>query len=168
MNFANGQADGSNPFGTPSPNAHPSSIHTSPQQAPPLSYDSSPKVVIDNTIPMFSQAPPQQFPSIPLTFSELPQWNAPFSMPQQESYGMSTLPQNASYFDDTYSQQQTNQMADFLNPSWSQDNRGTGLNHEQQSRLMQDFEMNEAKTIEQMIQQSHQLFRPPQVQTYCG
>jgi hypothetical protein len=32
--------------------------------------------------------------------------------------------------------------------------------------LMQDFEMHETSKIEEMIQQSNQLFRPPQLHNY--
>lgn len=124
----------------------------------------SPKASIDNNIPTFNYPPTTQFASLPATFSELPQWNPTFSMPPHENYNMPTMPMASPFYNEVYAAHQGYEMADYLNPGWSQDNRGAGLNQEQQMQLMHDFEMNEAKNIEQMIQQSHQLFRPPQMQ----
>jgi hypothetical protein len=71
---------------------------------------------------------------------------------------------SSPFYNEAYAANQGYEMADYLNPAWSQDARGTGLNQQQQMELMHDFEVNEAKKIEMMIEQSHQLFRPPQLQ----
>ncbi|KAF1944593.1 hypothetical protein EJ02DRAFT_442406 [Clathrospora elynae] len=164
FNFSNNQAKLPNPFSS-SPSMPPVSLHMSPQQ-PPLSYsDFSPKTSMDANIPVYSYPPTTQFSVLPTTFAELPQWNPTFSMPPQDTYNMSTMPMTSSSFhNEAYTQ--SYEMADYLNPAWSQGNRGAGLNQQQQMQLMHDFEMNEPKNIEQMIQQSHQLFPPPQLQTY--
>lgn len=101
-----------------------------------------------------------------MPFAELPQWNPTYSMPPQEQYGMPTMPMASPFYNEAYAANQGFEVADYLNPGWSQDARGNGLNQEQQMQLMHDLEMNEMKNIEEMIQQSHQLFRPPQLQTY--
>jgi hypothetical protein len=168
FSFSNGQATISNPFSS-SPNTQNASLHTSPQQPPSLVYtELSPKTSMDASIPMYSYPPTTQFASLPTTFADLPSWNPSFSMPQQDPYNMSTMPMTSSAFhNEAYAANQGYEMADYLNPGWSQDARGAGLNQEQQMQLMHDFEMNEAKNIEMMIEQSHQIFPPPpQQQTY--
>lgn len=165
LNFASQQANASSPFNT-SPSAQQASLHTSPHQPPPLTYtDMSPKTSIDAGVPIFGYPPTTQFSSLPTTFAELPQWNPTFSMPQQDNnFGMPTMPLTSPFYNEVYAANQGFEVADYLNPGWSQDNRGVGLTQDQQMQLMHDFEMNEAKNIEEMIQQSHQLFRPPQMQ----
>lgn len=71
-------------------------------------------------------------------------------------------------FNESYAANHGYPMTDYLYPQWSQDDtgRGSGLNQEQQMQLMQDFEANETSKIEQMIQQSHQIFRPFQQTQY--
>lgn len=163
FNFSNSQSNVPNPFAS-SPSAQHASLQTSPQ--PPYT-DMSPKSSVDANIPIYSYAPPTtQFAPLPTTFAELPQWNPTFSMPQQEQYGLPTMPLSSSFYNEAYAANQGYQVADYLNPGWSEETRGNGLNQQQQVQLMQDFEMNEAKTIEDMIHQSHQLFRPPQLQTH--
>jgi hypothetical protein len=86
-------------------------------------------------------------------------------MPPQDNYNMTNMQMASSpFYNEAYAANQGYEMADYLNPAWSQDARGTGLNQQQQMELMHDFEVNEAKKIEMMIEQSHQLFRPPQLQ----
>ncbi len=168
LNFASKQTNLPNGFAA-SPNGHPSSGQVQPPHTRPMQFsDMSPKAALDTNIPpFFNQVPTTQFSTLPTTFAELPQWNPTFSMPpRQEGFGMPTMPMNSSFYNEAYAANQGYEMADYLNPGWSQEARGNGLNHQQQSQLMQDFEMNESKTIEQMIQQSHQLFRPPQLQTF--
>ncbi|KAL7774459.1 hypothetical protein CFE70_005371 [Pyrenophora teres f. teres 0-1] len=109
-------------------------------------------------------SPTTQFTSLPTTFAELPQWNPTFTMPPQDNYN--PMPMASPYYNESYAANQGYEMADYLNPAWSQDARGSGLNQQQQMELMHDFEMKEAKNIEMMIEQSHQLFPPPQLQTY--
>ncbi|KAF2645182.1 hypothetical protein P280DRAFT_513102 [Massarina eburnea CBS 473.64] len=157
---------------TPSSQQQSASTHLSPQHAAPQPYlDASPKSSIDHNIPIFnySQAPPQ-FAPLPTTFAELPQWNPAFSMPPlQEPFSMSVQPQSqhltSPIFNENYAANQGYPMTDYLYPQWGEDLRGGGLTHEQQMQLMQDFEANETGKIEEMIQQSHQLFRP-HVQSY--
>ncbi|PSN61680.1 hypothetical protein BS50DRAFT_638975 [Corynespora cassiicola Philippines] len=165
FNFNAPQTNGHNAFST-SPSV---SLQPSPQQIPPQPYmDTSPKTSVDTTnIPTFSYPPSTQFTPLPTTFAELPQWNPTFALPHQDQYGMPGVPQPLSspLYNEHYMANQGYPMADYLNPQWSNENRGTGLNHEQQQQLMQTFEANETGTIEAMIQQSNQLFRPP-VQTY--
>ncbi|KAL6703499.1 hypothetical protein ACN47E_009597 [Coniothyrium glycines] len=166
FNFANNPTNGSgsNPFAT-SPHGQTATLHTSQQQpAPPPYTDMSPKASINGNLPIFDFPTTTQFSSLPTTFAELPQWNPTFSMPQQDSFGMPTMPLTSPFYNEAYAANQGYEMADYLNPGWSQDNRGAGLNQEQHMQLMHNLEMNEAKNIEQMIHQSHQLFRPPQVQ----
>jgi hypothetical protein len=164
FSFTSQQPSASSSF-TTSPNAQHASLHTSPQQQAPLSYtDMSPKTSMDASIPIFSYPPTTQFSSLPTTFAELPQWNPTFSMPQQDNFGMPTMPLTSPFYNEAYAANHGFEVADYLNPGWSQDNRGAGLTQDQQMQLMHDFEMNEAKNIEEMIQQSHQLFRPPQMQ----
>lgn len=152
-----------------SPSAQHATIQTSPHQSIPSSQpytDMSPKTSMDANIPIYTFPPTTQFSSLPSTFAELPQWNPTFSMPPQEQYGMPTMAMPSPFYNVEYAAHQGYEMADYLNPGWSQDARGAGLNQQQQMELMHDLEMNEAKNIEEMIQQSHQLFRPPQLQTY--
>ena len=87
-------------------------------------------------------------------------------MPQQVQYSMPNMPTTSQFYNQAYAANQGYEVADYLNPGWSQEARRNGLNQEQQMQLMQDFEMNEAKNIEQMIQQSHQLFPPPHPQNF--
>lgn len=166
FNFNAPQTNGQNVFSS-SPSTHPASLHTSPQQAPPQPYmDSSSKSAMDTSIPTFNYPPTTQFAPLPTTFAELPQWNPTFSMPHQEPFGMATMPLSSPIYNESYAANQGYPMADYLYPQWSEESRGTGLNQEQQMQLMQDFEANETGKIEAMIQQSNQLFRPPQLQTY--
>ncbi|KAH9882201.1 hypothetical protein J1614_001373 [Plenodomus biglobosus] len=166
FNFNNNQANGTSSF-SPSPNMQNVSPHTTSQPPPQISYtDMSPKVSTDTGMPMYGYPPTTHMSSLPATFAELPQWNPTFSMPPQEQYGMPTMPVASPFYNEAYAANQGYEVADYLNPGWSQDARGNGLNQEQQEQLMHDFEMNEMKNIEEMIQQSHQLFRPPQLQTY--
>lgn len=151
-----------------SPGAQSTSLHTSPQQMPPQLYmDTSPKSSIDTGIPAFNYTPTTQFTPLPTTFAELPQWNPTFSMPHHESFGMPTAsqPLTSPIYNENYAANHGYPMTDYLYPQWSQESRGSGLNQEQQMQLMQDFEANETGKIEEMIQQSHQLFRP-YVQSY--
>lgn len=157
--------NGQPPNGQP-PNGQPPSLHASqPQQLPPVYTDMSPKASIDSAMPIYNFAPNTQFAQLPTTFAELPQWNPTFSMPQQEQYGLPTMPLSSPFYNEAYAANQGYEVADYLNPGWSQ-SRGHGLNHQQQTQLMQDFEMHETSKIEEMIQQSYQLFRPPQLQTF--
>jgi hypothetical protein len=166
FNFNNGQSNGTSPYAT-SPNAQHASVHTSPQQPQIHSYtDMSPKTSIDATMPIYSYPPTTQFTSLPTTFAELPQWNPTFSMPPQEPFGMPTMPLSSPFYNEAYAANQGYELADYLNPGWSQEARGNGLTQQQQMQLMQDFEMHETSKIEEMIQQSNQLFRPPQLPTY--
>jgi hypothetical protein len=143
-------------------------LQTPPRQPPSLTYtDLSPKTSMDANIPIYSYPPTTQFTSLPTTFADLPQWNPTFTMPAQDAYNMTTMGMASSpFYNEAYAANQGYEMADYLIPGWSQDARGTGLNQQQQMELMHDLEMNETKTIEMMIEQSHQLFRPPQLQTY--
>jgi hypothetical protein len=166
FNFNNGQSNGTSPYAT-SPNAQHASVHTSPQQPQIHNYtDMSPKTSIDATMPIYSYPPTTQFTSLPTTFAELPQWNPTFSMPPQEPFGMPTMPLSSPFYNEAYAANQGYELADYLNPGWSQEARGNGLTQQQQMQLMQDFEMHETSKIEEMIQQSNQLFRPPQLPTY--
>ncbi|KAL5428579.1 hypothetical protein PMIN04_000725 [Paraphaeosphaeria minitans] len=147
---------------SPSSNAQPASSHTSPQQAPLQAYiDTHTKLQIDN-MPTFNYSPTTQFTALPTTFAELPHWNPTFTMAPQDSYmnGMQAAP--SPVYNESYAANQGYQMTDYLYPQWSQEGvgRGHGLNQEQQMQLMQDFEANETGKIEEMIQQSHQLFQP--------
>lgn len=83
-------------------------------------------------------------------------------MPSQEPFGMSpaSQPLTSPIYNENYAANQGFPMTDYLYPQWSQEDRGAGLNHEQQMQLMQDFEANETGHIKEIIQQSHQLFRP--------
>jgi hypothetical protein len=115
---------------------------------------------------MYSYPPTTQFTSLPTTFADLPQWNPTFSMPPQEPFGMPTMPLSSPFYNEAYAANQGYELADYLNPTWGQEARGNGLTQQQQMELMQDFEMHETSKIEEMIQQSNQLFRPPQLHTY--
>jgi hypothetical protein len=164
FNFTNGLSNPPNPFSS-APSAQQAGLQTSPQQAPPMAYNElSPKTSMENSIPSYSYAPTTQFAPLPTTFAELPQWNPTFTMPAQDGYNMTNMQMASPFYNEAYAANQGYEMADYLNPAWSQDARGTGLNQQQQMELMHDFEMNEAKNIEMMIEQSHQLFRPPQLQ----
>jgi hypothetical protein len=166
LNFNNAQSNGSSPFAS-SPNSQHAALHTTPQQSQIHAYtDMSPKTSIDAAMPIYSYPPTTQFTSLPTTFAELPQWNPTFSMPPQEPFGMPTMPLSSPFYNEAYAANQGYELADYLNPGWSQDARGNGLTQQQQMQLMQDFEMHETSKIEEMIQQSNQLFRPPQLQTY--
>ncbi|KAF1955934.1 hypothetical protein CC80DRAFT_492861 [Byssothecium circinans] len=152
--------------------------HLSPQHISPQPYlDTSPKSSIDHTIPSFNYTQaPSHFTPLPTTFAELPQWNPAFSMPHQEpfnnmqgqgqSHGQGQ-PLTSPVFNENYAANQGYPMTDYLYPQWGQDHslRGNGLTQEQQMQLMQDFEANETGKIEEMIQQSHMIFRP-HVQSY--
>ncbi|KAH4601738.1 hypothetical protein HBI68_141870 [Parastagonospora nodorum] len=166
FNFANGQSNGTSPFAS-SPNTQQASLHTSPQQPQLHTYtEMSPKTSIDSALPMYSYPPTTQFASLPTTFTELPRWTPNFSMPQQDPFGQATMPLTSPFYNEAYAANQGYEVADYLNPGWSQEARGQGLNQQQQMQLMQDFEMHETSKIEEMIQQSNQLFRPPHLQTF--
>ena len=165
FNFNNTPSNNTSPFAS-SPNTQHVSLHASQQQQLPQYTDMSPKTSMDAAMPMYSYPPTTQFSSLPTTFAELPQWNPTFSMPQQEPFGMPTMPLSSPFYNEVYAANQGYELADYLNPGWSQDARGNGLTQQQQMQLMQDFEMHETSKIEEMIQQSYQLFRPPQLQTY--
>ncbi|KAF1919906.1 fungal-specific transcription factor domain-containing protein [Ampelomyces quisqualis] len=166
FHFSNGQSNGTSPYAT-SPNLQDASLHPSSQQFQSHSYtDMSPKTSIDAAVPIHSYPATTQFTSLPATFAELPQWNPTFSLPPQDPYGMPTMPLSSPLYNEAYAANQGYQLADYLNPGWSQQARGNGLTQQQQMQLMQDFEMHETTKIEEMIQQSNQLLRPPQLQTY--
>ncbi|USP76125.1 hypothetical protein yc1106_03399 [Curvularia clavata] len=159
LNFTNGQANAPAPFSS----VQQPDLQTSPQQSSLAYNDMSPKTTAETNISLYNYPPTTQFNSLPTTFAELPQWNPTFTMPSQDNFNM---PTSSSFYNEAYAANQGYEMANYLNPAWSQDARGTGLNQQQQMELMHDFEMNESKNIEMMIEQSHQLFRPPQLQTY--
>lgn len=166
FSFNGHQPNGTSSF-SPSPHNPSASLNTPSQQPPQLSYtDMSPKTSMDPNIPVYGLTQATNLPPRPMPFAELPQWNPTYSMPPQEQYGMPTMPMASPFYNEAYAANQGFEVADYLNPGWSQDARGNGLNQEQQMQLMHDLEMNEMKNIEEMIQQSHQLFRPPQLQTY--
>lgn len=157
--------NGSHTAVSQSPSNPPASLQASPQQQmrPSSFAEHHPKTSLDTNIPAFNYSAPTQFSSLPTTYAELTQWTPTFSMPQQEPFGMSVTQSMASpIYNETYAAHQGYPMTDYLYPQWSQESfgRGLGLNQEQQVQLMQDFEANETSKIEQMIQQSHQLFRP--------
>ncbi|EMD95858.1 hypothetical protein COCC4DRAFT_18753 [Bipolaris maydis ATCC 48331] len=163
FNFVNGQANAPAPFSS-APSVQQADLHSSPQQPPSLTHnDMSPKTSVDSSIPIYTHPPTTQFNSLPTTFAELPQWNPTFTMPSQDNFNM---PVASPFYNESYAANQGYEMADYLNPAWSQDSRGTGLNQQQQMELMHDFEMNESKNIEMMIEESHQLFRPPRLHNY--
>ena len=150
---------------SPSSSVRPNSSHTSPQQIHTQPYlNTQAKTSIDNNVPIFNYPPTTQFTALPTTFAELPHWNPTFTMAPQETYGYHNgIPQATSpIYNESYAANQGYPMTDYLYPQWSQESvgRGNGLNQEQQMQLMQDFQANETGKIEQMIQQSHQLFRP--------
>ncbi|KAH9874756.1 hypothetical protein IAQ61_003946 [Plenodomus lingam] len=166
FNYNSSQANGPSSF-SHSSNSQNASQQMPSQPPPQISYtDVRPKTSMDARIPMYGYAPTTQMSSLPTTFAELPHWNPTFSMPPQERYCVPTMPLAYPFYNEAYAANQGYEVADYLNPGWSQDARGNGLNQEQQMQLMHDFEMNEMKNIEEMIQQSHQLFRPPQLQTF--
>jgi hypothetical protein len=156
-----------------SPATHSSSMDTSPQQYTSQPFmESSPKSSIDTNIPSFNYPPSSQFTThfnpLPTTFSELPQWNPNFNLPQQEPYSMPPISQALSspIYNEHYAANQGYPMVDYLYPQWSNEQqRSMGLNQAQQMELMQTFEANEAGKIEAMIQQSNQIFRP-HIRTY--
>ncbi|CAI6332607.1 unnamed protein product [Periconia digitata] len=147
------------------PTHFPVQSHAAPQSyvdtnaKPPMSTDTQ------SGVPTFNYSQPTQFNSLPTTFAELSQWNPAFSMPIQEPFNMQNQPLASPIYNENYAANQGYAMTDYLYPQWGQDHRGNGLNQEQQMQLMHDFEANETGKIEEMIQQSHELFRP-QVQTY--
>jgi hypothetical protein len=146
-----------------SPSGQSVSLQTTPQQFPSQSYmDTSPKATVDNSIPAFNYPPTTQYTPMPSTFAELPHWNPTFSMPPQEPFSMSpaSQPLTSPIYNEHYAANQGFPMTDYLYPQWSQEDRGVGLNHEQQMQLMQDYEANETSHLKEIIQQSHQLFRP--------
>lgn len=147
-----------------SPGSQPPSLHTSPQQPAPQPYmQNASKSSIDSNIPDFNAPVNTQFNSLPTTYAELPQWTPTFSMPRQETYSMPPVSQAlwSPAWNETYAANRGYPMADYLYPQWSiEQNRGMGLNQEQQLELMQSFEANETAKIEAMIQQSNQIFRP--------
>ncbi|KAF1928092.1 uncharacterized protein M421DRAFT_101442 [Didymella exigua CBS 183.55] len=149
---------------TSSPSSQASSLQL-PKQ-PQQHYDPSPKTSVDANVPTFAYPPTTQFTALPTTFAELPQWTPTFAMPQQDHFNTATMPLTSPHYNEYYAANQGYEMADYLNPGWSQDARANGLNQQQQMQLMHDFEMNETSKIEEMIHQSHQLFIPPQLQTY--
>jgi hypothetical protein len=166
FSFTNGHSNGTSSF-APSPNTQQAPLHTPPHQSQSHAYtDMSPKTSIDAAMPIYSYPPTTQFTSMPTTFAELPQWTPTFSMPQQDPFGQPTMPLSSPFYNEAYAANQGYELADYLNPGWSQEARGHGLNQQQQMQLMQDFEMHETSKIEEMIQQSNQLFRPPQLQTF--
>jgi len=69
-------------------------------------------------------------------------------------------------YNESYATQNGFPVADYLNPQWSVESRGMGLNAEQQVELMQSLEVNEISKIEAMIQQSNALFSPRLQQSY--
>lgn len=155
------------PFTASSPNGQPAQPQNPPQVSIPQQYtDMSPKTSIDAGMPMFAYPPTTQFAPLPTTFAELPQWNPTFSMPTSEPFGMPSMPMSSQFYNEAYAANQGYEVADYLNPGWSQEARGNGLNEQQQIQLMQDFEMHETRKIEEMIHQSNQLFRPPRLQTF--
>ena len=120
----------------------------------------------DASIPSFNFTPTTQFAPLPTTFAELPTWTPTFSMPQQDPYSMAPAhPVSSPIYNENYAANQGYPMVDYLYPQWSNENRGMGLNQEQQVELMQTFEANETGKIQAMIQQTNQLFRP-HVQSY--
>lgn len=166
FNFNNAPSNNTSPYAS-SPNKQQAPSHApQPPQVPQIYTELSPKTSIDTALPMYSYAPNTQFAPLPTTFADLPQWNPTFSMPPQEQYGMPTMPMSSPFYNEAYAANQGYELADYLNPGWSQEARGNGLNQQQQAQLMQDFEMHETSKIEEMIQQSYQLFRPPQLQTF--
>jgi hypothetical protein len=135
---------------------------SSPQPLPQPYIDTRTKLSIDN-MPTFNYPPTTQFTPLPTTFAELPHWNPAFTMPPQETFSMNGMqPVPSPIYNESYAAHQGYPVTDYLYPQWSQEGvgRGMGLNQEQQMQLMQDFEANEIGKIEQMIQQSHQIFRP--------
>ncbi|KAH6613920.1 fungal-specific transcription factor domain-containing protein [Boeremia exigua] len=128
---------------------------------PPQHYDPSPKTSMDANVPIFAYPPTTQFSALPATFASMPTWNPTFAYPPDQY----TAPLTSPLYNEYYAANQGYEMADYLNPGWSQA-RAEGLNQQQQMQLMHDFEMNETSKIEEMIQQSHQLFVPPQMQTF--
>ena len=166
LHLNSSQSNGTSSF-SPSPNIQSASLPTPSQPPPHIPYtDANPKVTMDAEMPMYGLTQTTQMPPRLTNFAQLPQWNLSFSMPPQEQYRMPTMPLTSPFYNEAYAANQGYEVADYLNPGWSQDARGNGLNQEQQMQLMHDLEMNEIKNIEEMIQQSHQLFRPPQLQTY--
>lgn len=150
---------------SPSSSIQPTSNHASPQQVSHQPYiETQSKPPFDNNMPAFNYPPTTQFTPLPTTFAELPQWNPTFSMAPPENFGYPNGAQQVTSpaYNESYAAQQGYPMTDYLYPQWSQESvgRGIGLNQEQQMQLMQDFQANETGKIEQMIEQSHQLFRP--------
>lgn len=160
------QASSSNYAGSPTSQNSSSQPPPQPQPQPQHQYDPSPKTSVDSNMPIFAYPPTTQFAALPTTFAELPQWNPTFAMPQQDQYNTPTMPLTSPLYNEYYAANQGYEMADYLNPGWSQEARANGLNQQQQMQLMHDFEMNETSKIEEMIHQSHQLFIPPQLHAF--
>ncbi|KAF2866450.1 fungal-specific transcription factor domain-containing protein [Massariosphaeria phaeospora] len=150
----------SNVFDT-SPGAQSASLHSSPPQAPHQSYI-DPVAKVDSNVPNINYPATTQFAPLPATFSALPQWTPNFSLPQQDSFSGPTISHalTSPIYNEYYAANQGYPMVDYLYPQWSSENRGMGLNQQQQMQLMQDFQANETSKIEAMIQQSNQLWRP--------
>jgi hypothetical protein len=104
---------------------------------------------------------------MPATFSDLPHWTPNFSMPYQETYSLPPVSHalTSPSYNESYAAQNGFPVVDYLNPQWSDDTRGMGLNAEQQVELMHSLEANETGKIEAMIEQSNALFSP-RVQSY--
>jgi hypothetical protein len=147
-----------------SPSAQSAILHSSPQQnyAAPSTV---PKPSLDTNAPSVNYPSTSQYNPLPSTFAEMPSWTPSFAMPSQTYDAFPSLtptsqPLTSPIFNEQYAANQGYPMTDYLYPQWSFDGRGNGLNQEQQMQLMQDFEANETGKIEEMIFQSHQLFRP--------
>ncbi|KAF2497063.1 hypothetical protein BU16DRAFT_526109 [Lophium mytilinum] len=137
------------------------SVHQSPSQAPiQHSFDTSPK--FQDAIPNMHYDPHSQYNPMPATFSDLPQWNPSFSMPYQEPYSLPPVSHalTSPSYNESYAAQNGFPVVDYLNPQWSVESRGMGLNAQQQLELMHSLEANETSKIEAMIQQSNALFSP--------
>lgn len=152
---------------SPPPQGH-YSTQPSPSQAPrqPV-IDTSPKYQSDPILHM-NYDPASQFNPLPATFSDLPNWNPNFSLPQQETYSMPPVSHalTSPIYNESYAASNGYPITDYLYPpSWSMDARTIGLNQAQQVELMQRLELNETAKIEAMIQQSNAIFSP-QVQNY--
>jgi hypothetical protein len=162
FNFNTPQQKSQHSPSRPSSQSHSAPYHVSPQKVPSQPYlDTSPRASLDNNIPAFNYSVSPQFTPLPTTFAELPQWTPAFSMPLQEPFATPNQPLMSPMYNEHYAANQGYAMTDYLYPQWGQDHRGNGLNQEQQMQLMHDFEANETGKIEEMIQQSHQIFRPP-------
>lgn len=166
FNMNSNRPKGANSFSL-STNNQSASLHTHSQPNPQMSYtDMSPEVTIDAQMPLYGLTQTTQMPPPVGDFATLPQWNSTYSMPSTEQLNMPAMSLTLPSYNEAYPTSQGYNVVDHLNSGWNQDTRGNGLNLEQQMQLMHDLETNETKNIEEMIQRSHQLFRPPQLQTY--